>query len=105
MVTYGGMSRKPITVPTSLFIFKDISLRGFWMTRWHADHSTQERREFFAEMTKVILGDHNDPPFVVPTQDYAISDYAAAIEVWGAQKWRVRGGGVIVVVVVFFSVR
>ncbi|XP_042428539.1 enoyl-[acyl-carrier-protein] reductase, mitochondrial-like [Zingiber officinale] len=31
MVTYGGMSKKPVTVSTSLFIFKDLSLRGFWL--------------------------------------------------------------------------
>lgn len=35
MVTYGGMSRDPVTVPTSAFIFKDLSFHGFWMTRWN----------------------------------------------------------------------
>ncbi|XP_046841044.1 enoyl-[acyl-carrier-protein] reductase, mitochondrial-like isoform X1 [Xenia sp. Carnegie-2017] len=35
MVTYGGMSKKPVSVPTSAFIFKDIQLHGFWMTRWN----------------------------------------------------------------------
>ncbi|XP_020422360.1 probable trans-2-enoyl-CoA reductase, mitochondrial isoform X3 [Prunus persica] len=34
MVTYGGMSKKPITVSTSSFIFKDLSLRGFWLQNW-----------------------------------------------------------------------
>ncbi|TVU27547.1 hypothetical protein EJB05_30166, partial [Eragrostis curvula] len=34
MVTYGGMSKKPVTVPTSYFIFKDISLQGFWLQKW-----------------------------------------------------------------------
>ena len=28
LVTYGGMSRQPVTLPTSLFIFKDIAARG-----------------------------------------------------------------------------
>lgn len=32
MVTYGGMSMKPVTVPTSLFIFKDLISRGFWLS-------------------------------------------------------------------------
>jgi mitochondrial enoyl-[acyl-carrier protein] reductase / trans-2-enoyl-CoA reductase len=31
MVTYGGMSRRPVTVPTSALIFRDIKLRGFWL--------------------------------------------------------------------------
>lgn len=34
MVTYGGMSKQPLVVPTGAFIFKDITLRGFWLTRW-----------------------------------------------------------------------
>ncbi|KAJ6964200.1 hypothetical protein NC652_002467 [Populus alba x Populus x berolinensis] len=33
MVTYGGMSKKPITASTSSFIFKDLSLRGFWLQK------------------------------------------------------------------------
>jgi trans-2-enoyl-CoA reductase len=27
-VTYGGMSKKPVQVPTSLFIFKNITFKG-----------------------------------------------------------------------------
>ncbi|KAJ2870305.1 mitochondrial 2-enoyl thioester reductase, partial [Coemansia asiatica] len=33
LVTYGGMSRQPVTLPTSLLLFKDIAARGFWMNR------------------------------------------------------------------------
>uniref|UniRef100_A0A915PPG0 Enoyl-[acyl-carrier-protein] reductase, mitochondrial n=1 Tax=Setaria digitata TaxID=48799 RepID=A0A915PPG0_9BILA len=36
MVTYGGMSKQPIQVPTSSFIFKNIQLRGFWMSHWYS---------------------------------------------------------------------
>ena len=35
-VTYGGMSREPVTLPTSLFIFKDIRAQGFWLSRWNS---------------------------------------------------------------------
>lgn len=42
-VTYGGMSRKPVQIPTSLFIFRNIQLRGFWLSRWVEEHSTEER--------------------------------------------------------------
>eukprot|EP00252_Welwitschia_mirabilis_P009742 TRINITY_DN2257_c0_g1_i1.p1 TRINITY_DN2257_c0_g1~~TRINITY_DN2257_c0_g1_i1.p1 ORF type:complete len:375 (-),score=80.06 TRINITY_DN2257_c0_g1_i1:115-1239(-) len=51
MVTYGGMSKKPITVPTSSFIFKDIQLTGFWMQKWTASHSSKE----FETMTDYLL--------------------------------------------------
>ncbi|KAK6142079.1 hypothetical protein DH2020_012181 [Rehmannia glutinosa] len=45
MVTYGGMSRKPITVPTSAFIFKDLSLRGFWLQKWMSSDKAKECRD------------------------------------------------------------
>ncbi len=35
LVTYGGMARRPVTVPTSALLFKDIKLRGFWLTAWN----------------------------------------------------------------------
>lgn len=34
MVTYGGMSKKPVVIPTGLLIFKDQKYVGYWMTRW-----------------------------------------------------------------------
>ncbi|XP_047929244.2 enoyl-[acyl-carrier-protein] reductase, mitochondrial isoform X1 [Anser cygnoides] len=39
MVTYGGMAKQPVTVPVSAFIFRDVRLRGFWMTQWKKDHA------------------------------------------------------------------
>jgi trans-2-enoyl-CoA reductase len=38
IVTYGGMSRKPVTVPTSLLIFKDLHYHGFWLSAWGDSH-------------------------------------------------------------------
>ncbi|KAI5794439.1 hypothetical protein DFH27DRAFT_526854 [Peziza echinospora] len=44
MVTYGAMSRQPITVPASLFIFKDIRLRGFWLSVWNDKHEIEKQQ-------------------------------------------------------------
>ncbi|KAJ2160541.1 mitochondrial 2-enoyl thioester reductase [Coemansia sp. RSA 552] len=35
LVSYGGMSGKPVSMPTSLLLFKNISAHGFWMNRWY----------------------------------------------------------------------
>ncbi|XP_051113455.1 enoyl-[acyl-carrier-protein] reductase, mitochondrial [Andrographis paniculata] len=45
MVTYGGMSKKPITVSTTSFIFKDLQLRGFWLQKWLSSEKAKECRE------------------------------------------------------------
>ncbi|CAA0811944.1 Probable trans-2-enoyl-CoA reductase-mitochondrial [Striga hermonthica] len=42
MVTYGGMSKKPIIVSTSSFIFKELSLRGFWLQKWMSSEKAKE---------------------------------------------------------------
>uniref|UniRef100_A0A1U7V3N4 enoyl-[acyl-carrier-protein] reductase n=1 Tax=Nicotiana sylvestris TaxID=4096 RepID=A0A1U7V3N4_NICSY len=39
MVTYEGMSKEPVTVSTSYFIFKDITLKGFWLQEWKLDQA------------------------------------------------------------------
>lgn len=31
-ITYGGMSKQPVTLPTSLFIFKNLKSIGYWVT-------------------------------------------------------------------------
>lgn len=36
IVTYGGMSMKPLTIPTSLLIFKDLTCKGFWLSGMQA---------------------------------------------------------------------
>ncbi|KAL8115649.1 enoyl-[acyl-carrier-protein] reductase, mitochondrial-like isoform X2 [Apium graveolens] len=42
MVTYGGMSKKPITVSTSSFIFKELSLRGFYLQNFMTPSGAEE---------------------------------------------------------------
>ncbi|KAJ0084783.1 hypothetical protein Patl1_30803 [Pistacia atlantica] len=44
MVTYGGMSKKPVTISTSSFIFKDLSLKGFWLQKWLSSDKATECR-------------------------------------------------------------
>lgn len=57
MVTYGGMSRKPVTVPTSALIFKDIQLRGFWLTKWLEQHPQEDRTKMLNSLFEMIKKD------------------------------------------------
>ncbi|XP_018554159.1 enoyl-[acyl-carrier-protein] reductase, mitochondrial [Lates calcarifer] len=56
MVTYGGMAKQPVTVPVSALIFKDVKVRGFWVTQWKRDHSNDERalRAMLDELCSLI---------------------------------------------------
>eukprot|EP01126_Amoeba_proteus_P010075 TRINITY_DN1390_c0_g1_i11.p1 TRINITY_DN1390_c0_g1~~TRINITY_DN1390_c0_g1_i11.p1 ORF type:complete len:301 (+),score=59.33 TRINITY_DN1390_c0_g1_i11:456-1358(+) len=54
MVTYGGMSRQPVTVATSPFIFNDITLKGFWMSRWYNERDETEKTELFKHLVQLV---------------------------------------------------
>jgi len=54
LVTYGGMSRKPVCVPTGRLIFNDIAIRGFWLSRWTETHGKEERRRMIDEIIRLI---------------------------------------------------
>lgn len=54
MVTYGGMSLQPVTVPTSSLIFNDVTLKGFWMSRWYEQHGDQEKKNLINELIKIV---------------------------------------------------
>jgi NADPH:quinone reductase-like Zn-dependent oxidoreductase len=34
LVSYGAMSKQPLSLPTSLFIFKNLKSVGYWQSRW-----------------------------------------------------------------------
>ncbi|KAM0280642.1 hypothetical protein ACHAQH_003949 [Verticillium albo-atrum] len=35
LVSYGGMAKQPVALPTGLLIFKDIRFLGFWLSKWN----------------------------------------------------------------------
>ncbi|KAJ0788041.1 putative trans-2-enoyl-CoA reductase (NADPH) [Helianthus annuus] len=52
MVTYGGMAKKPVTVSTSAFVFKELTLTGFYVQNW----LSLDRNEELREMLDYLLG-------------------------------------------------
>lgn len=54
MVTYGGMSRDPVTVPTSAYIFKNFSSFGFWMTAWNDKANPEEKEKMMTELISLM---------------------------------------------------
>ncbi|XP_042194639.1 enoyl-[acyl-carrier-protein] reductase, mitochondrial [Callorhinchus milii] len=81
IVTYGGMARQPITVPMSALIFKDIKIRGFWVTRWKQDniHEPSKLLKMITELCDLIRAGKLTAPACteVPLQDYRVALEAA----------------------------
>nr|XP_012218506.1 PREDICTED: probable trans-2-enoyl-CoA reductase, mitochondrial [Linepithema humile]XP_012218507.1 PREDICTED: probable trans-2-enoyl-CoA reductase, mitochondrial [Linepithema humile] len=73
LVTYGAMSREPLTVPTAALIFKDISFKGFWMTAWtNANKESQERIDMFEDLANLFKNKklQSPPHKLVPFSEY-----------------------------------
>ncbi|KAK9463110.1 uncharacterized protein V1516DRAFT_221736 [Lipomyces oligophaga] len=62
LITYGGMARKPVTIPVSLFIFKDIHCHGYWLSRW-SDANPEAKETIVNEIFDLIrTGELKDVP-------------------------------------------
>ncbi|XP_067366659.1 enoyl-[acyl-carrier-protein] reductase, mitochondrial isoform X3 [Channa argus] len=79
MVTYGGMAKQPVTVPVSALIFKDLKVRGFWVTQWKRDHSHDER--IFRSMLDELCSLIQQGKLTAPTcAEVGLQDYNKALD-------------------------
>uniref|UniRef100_A0A5S6QY26 Enoyl-[acyl-carrier-protein] reductase, mitochondrial n=1 Tax=Trichuris muris TaxID=70415 RepID=A0A5S6QY26_TRIMR len=78
MVTYGGMSKQPLQVPTGPFIFKGIELHGYWLTIWNEQPENQMERLRTLDYLTGLLTKHKlkMPKF----EPVLIKDYRKAVE-------------------------
>ncbi|KAF2760965.1 NAD(P)-binding protein [Pseudovirgaria hyperparasitica] len=62
MVTYGAMGRKPLEVPASLLIFRDIRFAGFWVSEWAARHPGEKKKTVEHVLNLMREGGFRDAP-------------------------------------------
>jgi len=78
-VTYGGMSRKPVTLPTSLFIFKNIQAKGFWLTQWN-EANPEKSKDALNHLFELMKTDK----LKIAAEKRGFKDWAEALEHQGA---------------------
>jgi len=54
IVTYGGMSKRPVALPVDLLAYRGIKLKGFWVSQWYKDHTLVERQQMLDEIIGMI---------------------------------------------------
>ena len=64
MVTYGAMSKQPVTLPTPLLIFKNISFDGFWVSKWSEANPEEKKRCVDEILDLTRQGKFQDTPMV-----------------------------------------
>ena len=76
-ITLGAMAKRPLTVPNGLLIFRDLQLRGLWVTRWIENAPAAEVRAVYEDLAaRVAAG-----TLVQPVDStHALADFAAAFD-------------------------
>jgi len=96
LVTYGGMSKQPLMLPTGLLIFKDLKFSGFWVSRWSDAHPEEKKRtvDEILEMTR--KGEFKDVPVQQMRWDWGTEEGKLKEAVQGTLEGFRAGKGVFV---------
>ena len=75
-ITYGAMGRKPLTMPNGLLIFRDIRVRGLWVTRWAENAPADEVEAVYQELARRVA----EGRIVQPVDaTYRLADFQKAL--------------------------
>ena len=77
VVTYGSMSGEPSVISAQATIFKDISLRGFWLAKWFQLASKEKQMSVYGELTRLIASGQLKTRIQAV---YDVSDIKAAVK-------------------------
>lgn len=89
LVTYGAMSKQPLKIPNGLLIFKNITFRGFWLTRWLREASADARQAMYNELAALCREGRLHQPVAA---ELPLGDFQAALE---AASREARAGKVL----------
>jgi len=90
-ITYGAMGRKPLTTPNGLLIFRDLRIRGLWVTRWLESAPADEVHAIYQNLAARVAAGR----LVQPVDAcFPLAEFPAALDRLGAAD---RSGKVLFV--------
>jgi NADPH:quinone reductase-like Zn-dependent oxidoreductase len=54
LVSYGAMSKQHFSLPTSLFIFKNLTCHGFWLSHWYLENKQNEQEKMMETLVMLM---------------------------------------------------
>lgn len=91
LVNYGAMSGEPCMLTPQLLIFKELTVRGFWLAQWFRRTTPERQQQVFKSLTELMAsGDLSAPVHGT----YAVRDIKEAVAVAASGK---RDGKVVLV--------
>ena len=87
LVTYGGMSGKPVIVATPLLIFKNVQIVGYWHSLWMSQEANQStKQEMMDTLAKAVL---QDKIFCPPVGVFGLEDFQEGLQ-WQSNQRAIR---------------
>lgn len=96
LVTYGGMSKQPLMLPTGALIFKDIKFSGFWVSRWSDENIEEKKRTVEEVLGWTRKGEFKDIPVQEMKWDWGTEESVLKEAVQGTLGGFRAGKGVLV---------
>ena len=88
LVNYGRMSGEPCAVEPNAFIFRDLTMRGFWLASWFSSTPESERAAVVGEIARLIAaGDLHAP--IHATYDVGEIEDAVAAAASGGRSGKI----------------
>lgn len=76
VINYGMMSGAPCQMSPANVVFRDISLRGFWLSRWFSQASREQQTAIYTEVTQQIASGALKTPIAA---EYDVTDIKQAV--------------------------
>ncbi|GAB4560476.1 MAG: zinc-dependent alcohol dehydrogenase family protein [Haliangiales bacterium] len=54
LVNYGVMSGESCRIPATVLVFKDVTVRGFWLAKWFRTASKEDQGALYGQLTQMI---------------------------------------------------
>ncbi len=77
MFVYGALSLQPVPVNNGLMIFKNLTLKGFWLTTWIMSLSKEQRNQIIPEVMTLLTKQSLKANVEA---EYSLADFQKAIE-------------------------
>mgnify|MGYP001181274125 FL=1 len=61
-ITYGAMSKRPLKIPNSFLIFKNLTIRGLWLSHWLKNENKVNIEEVYQNLAQKMLDEKLEQP-------------------------------------------
>lgn len=91
LVNYGAMSGEPCMLSPAIIIFKDVTVRGFWLSKWYRAATPARKNKVFGEIIRLVTSGKLAAPIHAT---YPVKDIKKAVAVAAGGE---RSGKIIIV--------